>query len=159
MITIHKTIQFLCFGLCYSAVHCETVDIPPPNTRVVFVAKIQGITQSRGKEAQIPPNVSNPFFRTAPEVVVAHVEEAPVPAGLSGPELLSQLSSKIPSTGTLVFGGNTMLLLGSKRVKIGEKIIVSRDGKDYELTLSGVTSTTYTVKMGEEMSTRPIRNR
>ncbi len=135
-------------------------DIPAPETRVGVVTAVTKVVDSRGKPADIPAESISPFtgkVRAAdPEPDYSNL---PVPVGLSGPELLSQLAGKVPSTGTLVFGGNALLLLGPKRVKIGETIVVNHDGKDYQLTLTAVTSTTFTVKLGDELSTRPVRKR
>lgn len=135
-------------------------DIPPPDTRVAVVTAVTKVMESRGKPADVPEESISPFtgkVRAAePEPDYSNL---PVPVGLSGPELLSQLAGKIPSTGTLVFGGNALLLIGPKRVKIGEMIVVNHDGKDYQLTLTAVTSTTFTVKLGDELSTRPVRKR
>jgi hypothetical protein len=135
-------------------------DIPPSETRVAVVASISKVMESRGKPAVVPEDCISPFTgkvrAAAPEPDFSNL---PVPVGLSGPELLSQLAGKIPSTGTLVFGGNALLLLGPKRVKVGDTITVNHDGKDYQLTLTSVNSTSFTVKMGDEVSTRPIRKR
>lgn len=135
-------------------------DIPPPDTRVAVVTAVKKVMESRGNPAEISEDSISPFtgkVRAAePEPDYSNL---PVPVGLSGPELLSQLAGKIPSTGTLVFGGNALLLIGPKRVKIGETIAVNHDGKDYQLTLTAVTSTTFTVKLGDELSTRPVRKR
>ena len=141
---------------CLSA---ETADIPAPASRVQVVATVSSILESRGKVVTLPADSKNPFFAKSPAIVQPEVKYSQPPVGLSGPELLSQLSAKIPSTGTLIFGGNAMLLLGSKKAKVGDKISVSNDGIDYELTLVNVTSTSFTVKLGESLSTRPVRNR
>jgi hypothetical protein len=137
----------------------QAADIPPPETRTAIVSKITKLAESRGKEVPIAENLVNPFTGIIREATQPEVATGPIPVGLSGPGLLSQLASTIPSTGTLVFGGNSMLLLGSKKVKVGEQIPVSYEGKDYRLTLTAVTPTTFTVQLGKELSTRTVRKR
>jgi hypothetical protein len=137
----------------------QAADIPPPETRTAIVAKITKLAESRGKAVVIADNLVNPFTGIIREASQPEVATGPIPIGLSGPELLSQLASTIPSTGTLVFGGNAMLLLGPKKIKVGEKIPVSFEGKDYQLTLIAVTPTTFTVQLGNELSTRTVRKR
>lgn len=148
-----------CVAVFESSTRAQQLDIPPAQARVVLVDKIQAIVSSRGTKVEISDTLPNPFFAKAPEIkAVEVVEDLSVPLpGLSEAELVNELASKIPATGTLVFGGNSMLLLGSKKVKIGEKINIAQDGKDYELTLVAVNATTFSVKLGETTRTRPVR--
>ena len=154
--------NFLVLLVFYSS-HClcaQTSDIPDSANRVSTVSKISVLLENRGKNVRVSDDVKSPFVtKSAPNTISSEIKILQVPIGLSGPELLSQLSAKIHSTGTLIFGGNAMLLLGSKKAKVGDKITVSNDGIDYELTLVNVTSTSFTVKLGEALSTRPVRNR
>ncbi len=141
------------------SVLAQGADIPPPDTRTAIVAKATKLAETRGKAPELADNLVNPFTGIIREPSLPEVATGPIPVGLSGPELLSQLASTIPSTGTLVFGGNAMLLLGPKKIKVGEKIPVSFEGKDYQLTLTAVTPTTFTVQLGKEFSTRTVRKR
>jgi len=153
--------KFLVLLVFYSS-HClcaQTSDIPDSANRVSTVSKISVLLENRGKNVRVSDDVKSPFVtKSAPNTISSEIKILQVPIGLSGPELLSQLSAKIPSTATLTFGGNAMLLLGTKKVKVGEKINVSQDGINYELTLVSVTSTSFTVKMGDSLSTRPVKN-
>jgi hypothetical protein len=148
----------VCFG-CSHSVFGQGADIPPSEPRAAIVAKVTALAESRGKVVVLPDDLVNPFTGVVREQTVVEVATGPIPVGLSGPELLSQLAATIPSTGTLVFGGNAMLLLGPKKIKVGEKIPVNFEGKDYQLTLMSVTPTTFTVQLGKELSTRTVRKR
>jgi hypothetical protein len=147
------------FFVCIHSMFGQNADIPPPDARIALVARVAALAESRGKAVVLPENLVNPFTGVVREQTVVEVAIGSIPVGLSGPELLSQLAATIPSTGTLVFGGNAMLLLGPKKVKVGEKIPVSFEGKDYQLTLTAVTPTTFTVQLGKELSTRTVRKR
>jgi len=147
------------FFVCIHSMFGQNADIPPPDARIALVARVAALAESRGKAVVLPENLVNPFTGVVREQTVVEVAIGSIPVGLSGPELLSQLAATIPSTGTLVFGGNAMLLLGAKKAKVGEKIPVSFEGKDYQLTLTAVTPTTFTVQLGKELSTRTVRKR
>lgn len=158
-VSIILTGSTLFCAFCAIIVSAQSTDITPPETRVLVVKKILLVQDSRGKPFTLPDGLINPFVGRVKIEVAPEVQHLQVPVGLSGPELLSQLSEKVPSTGTLIFGGNAILLLGSKKVKIGEKIPVNHDGTVYELTLVAVTPTNFTVKLGNDVSTRSVRKR
>ena len=138
----------------------QTADIPPQTTREGNVKLVSALMASRGVIPKVSEDTINPFLG---KVTVAtggnEILIVNVPVGLSGPELLSQLANQIPATGSMQFKGEQLLLMGSKRAKIGESISVTRDGKNFDLTLVNISPTTFTVKMGESISTRPIRKR
>jgi hypothetical protein len=142
-----------------SHLRAQAADIPPPDTRIAFVKKVSDVIQIRGKVVTISDDYVNPFQGKVVLETIAEHKNIVVPVGLSGPELLSKLANEIPSTGTLQFGGSAMLLMGSKRAKIGETISVHYDNKDYQLVLTAITPTTFTVMLGDQASTRPVRKR
>jgi hypothetical protein len=135
-------------------------DIAAPQIRGQVVADAVRVAEMRGSSATIPSPLPNPFVPKKVEVEVAPTVEAPpvdaVPA-LGGPELLATLAARVPATGTVNLGGEPMLLLGQKRLKVGETVTISFEGQSYELSIAAVTSTSFTVKRGENIHTRPVR--
>ena len=72
--------------------------------------------------------------------------------------ILESLAAKLPTTGTTVLKGETYLFLGRGRVKVGDKFTVAFNGQDYELELTAIDRTTFTLRYhGEEItrSTKP----
>jgi hypothetical protein len=57
----------------------------------------------------------------------------------------------------MVFNGEPLLLLGRGRVKIGDKFTVAYNGQDYELELTAIDRTTFTLRYHGEEITRPIK--
>ena len=72
-------------------------------------------------------------------------------------EILENLAAKLPATGTIVFNGEPLLLLGHNRVKLGDKFVVTNNGQDYELELIAIDRTTFSLRYHGEEVTRPIK--
>ena len=73
-------------------------------------------------------------------------------------EILVTLAAKLPTTGTMIFNGQPLLLLARSRVKIGDKFTVAFNGQDYELELIAIDRTTFTLRYHGEEITRPIKS-
>ncbi len=72
-------------------------------------------------------------------------------------EILETLAGKLPATGTFVFNGEPLLVVGRNRVKVGDKFTVAYNGQDYELELITIDRTTFTLRYHGEEITRPIK--
>jgi hypothetical protein len=73
-------------------------------------------------------------------------------------EILETLAAKLPTTGTIIFNGEPLLLLARNRVKIGDRFTVALNGQDYELELTAIDRTTFTLRYHGEEITRPIKS-
>lgn len=135
-------------------------DIAAPKLREQIVADAVRITEMRTSAAPLPAPLPNPFIpkeRPAePDQNTTATTVAPTPS-LAGAELLATLAARIPATGTVSLGGEPILLLGQKRLKVGDTVTISFEGQSYELSIAAVTSTSFTVKRGENIHTRPVR--
>lgn len=142
-----------------SAAYAQS-DLVPPNIRGQVVSDAVRVAEMRGAPVTLPDPLPNPFIPKAsevevvPDVVAPPVDTAPV---LGGAELLAKLAVQVPATGTVSLGGEPMLLLGQKRLKVGDTVTISFEGQSYELSIAAVTSTSFTVKRGENIYTRPVR--
>ncbi len=135
-------------------------DLVAPDIRGKVVADAIRIAEMRGGAVTVPETLPNPFVpktsqvEAPPDVVAPPVDIAPA---LGGAELLATLAARVPATGTVNLGGEPMLLLGQKRLKVGDTVTISFEGQGYELSIAAVTSTSFTVKRGENIYTRPVR--
>jgi hypothetical protein len=147
-------------SLAISSATLAQSDLAEPKLRAQVVADATRVVEARGGAVTLPAPLPNPFVpktsepEIVPEVVAPPVEPAPA---LGGPELLASLAARIPATGTVSLGGEPMLLLGQKRLKVGDTVTISFEGQSYELSIAAVTSTAFTVKRGENIHTRPVR--
>jgi hypothetical protein len=136
-------------------------DVAPPELREKTVIAADAVLESRSSPTPLPSPLPNPFIAKEPETQAvapgAPVAATPAEPALSGAELLARLAARIPSTGTVFLGGQPILLLGQKRLNVGDAYSISLDGKTFEVTLAAVSSTSFTVKRGELLHTRPVR--
>lgn len=133
-------------------------DLAPPEARKTVVADAVRVAGERNVPAPLPASLPNPFV--GKEDVHPEESAAPVVAAQGAPtgrELLASLAARIPSTGTMSMGGEPILLLGQKRLKVGDAFVISFEGQTYELSIAAVNSTSFTVKLGENVHTRPVR--
>jgi len=146
----------LAFG---SAARAQS-DLAAPKLREQVVADAERVAAARGVSAPSPSAPPNPFVPKENPAEAAPSTEPSAPAAvpaLAGGELLASLASRIPATGTVSLGGEPILLLGQKRLKVGDTVTISFEGRAYELSIAAVTSTSFTVRRGENIHTRPVR--
>jgi hypothetical protein len=72
-------------------------------------------------------------------------------------ELLASIVDKISPSGTTIFRGKPMLTFGKRFVKIGSHFTVTYKGTDYDLELTDVDGSNYTLRYNREEITRPIQ--
>lgn len=137
---------------------CAAPDLAPPKAREKVVADAVRIAAERNTPAPLPAVLPNPFLgkEEVQAEEAAHQSSAPESA-LTGRDLLASLAARIPSTGTMIMGGEPILLLGQKRLKVGDSFAISFEGQTYELSIAAVNATSFTVKRGENVHTRPVR--
>ncbi len=72
-------------------------------------------------------------------------------------ELLLGIAATISPSGTIKLGDTQILLIGQKKLKVGDTIPIVFQGASYELQLSGIERTSYTLRLNKEEITRPIK--
>lgn len=151
-------LQFLIFGLV-PFVGAQGADVSLPANREKVVSLAEEFMMARAAPVQVPDPAPNPFvWPVAPEP-----EEGDLPSTVSempkqvtmNVELLTRLAARIPASGTVILGGQPILLLGQKRLKVGDVVTISFEGENYELSIEGITSTSFTVRRGAITHTRP----
>lgn len=149
--------QFTAIGLA------EEVDITPLKLREKLLADAQQLLDKRGKEFTLSANLSNPFadkagMQTADEPSSPVRGEDALSVSQQKPlDLLIKAANKIPATGTVNFAGQFFLLAGQKKYKSGDRLVLDMDGEAYELVISGINATSFTLQKGEYTHTRAVR--
>ena len=72
-------------------------------------------------------------------------------------EILDKIAAKIVPSGTIFVGGQPMLMFGKKFVKVGSHFVVTYAGSDYDLVLTSIDRTTFTLSLNKVKTTRPIQ--
>ena len=156
-------------------------DLISPEKRRLSVELAQRLTRPP-EPAPTPADLPQPFNPTGfeqpdPEEVKAVAlalakaggGPAPGPGGGGGPnqparapgdrEILENLASKLPTKGTIIGrDGEPLLILTGGRVHVGDKFTVAFNGQDYELELTAIERTTFTLRYHGEEIVRPIKN-
>ncbi len=142
----------------------EGGDLTSPKLRVDTVAKAQALVEAQKAPVVLANPLPNPFVRVplqksddVTEEAVSPVAPKAVVPTLSGMELLTRLAAAIPATGTVNLGGSPILLLGQKRLKVGDSYTISFEDKDYEVSIASISPTAFTITRGSHSYTRPLR--
>src|SRR6202000_2327519 len=72
-------------------------------------------------------------------------------------DLLFALAGKLTPTGTLFAAGEPILLFGQKKMKLGDRLSINFDGSAYEVIITAIERTSFTLKYNNEEYTRPIQ--
>ncbi len=72
-------------------------------------------------------------------------------------ELLESIVAKVRPSGTIFVGDRPMLMFGKRIVKTGSHFTVTYKGTDYDLELTEIDSTNFTLRYNHEEITRPIQ--
>jgi hypothetical protein len=83
---------------------------------------------------------------------------APDPGVLGDGNILAALASRITPSGTVKLGDTYILLFGQKKLKVGDVLPIVFQGATYELQLSAIERTSYTLRLNKEEITRPIKS-
>jgi len=72
-------------------------------------------------------------------------------------DFLSLIAARIMPSGTLILGGEPLLIFGKKRLRLGDHLTVTYENQDYDLELIAIDRTTFTLRLNHEEITRPIK--
>ena len=70
--------------------------------------------------------------------------------------LLAALAEQLDPKGTFIVGGEAIILLGQKKLKVGERYPITFEGAVYELEITSIETTRFSVRYKNEEVTRPI---
>jgi hypothetical protein len=98
--------------------------------------------------------------QTATPGTVSGAANPAVPAEPVGPagdfEVLEMLAEQIRPSGMILLRGAPRLIISNKPFEVGTRFTVTYNGQDYELALTAIDRTTFTLRYRNEQTTRPI---
>ncbi|MFA6961313.1 MAG: hypothetical protein WC205_11225 [Opitutaceae bacterium] len=99
---------------------------------------------------------NNPFNPVLP--VAANVSPSSTAiAVVSDRETLITLASAIAPSGMMQLGDAPILLFGQKKLKVGDILPIVFQGVTYELQVSAIERTSFSLRLNKEEITRPIK--
>ena len=71
-------------------------------------------------------------------------------------DLLERIAERVVPSGTLTLNGEPLLIFAQKRLRVGDRITVTYEGKDYNLELISIQRFTFTLRLNRAEITRRI---
>jgi hypothetical protein len=122
------------------------------------------------KAAALPANLNQPFAPPAFEMTdeeeaaaaaaaarLANQGNGPAPVLQTDHQILEEIVAKVRPSGTVFLGGKPLLMFGKKFVKTGAHFTVTYKGVDYDLELTQIDGTNFTLRYKSDEITRPIQ--
>ena len=78
-------------------------------------------------------------------------------AGGTDREILANIAAHITPSGAMMFGGEPILLLGEKKLKVGDSLTIPFEGTDYLVVIAEISQSSFKVRFNREEITRPIK--
>ncbi len=143
-------------------------DINPTATRAATVEKAQKLARQI-EVADLSPKTVSPFNPASfnaldPEEERLAAEAARRVRPVAGPrvasdrDLLMAIATQIKPTGMVNMGGDPILLIGSRKIRVGESISASYEGKPVAVTVTAIDRTSFSLRLNGEEFTRPIKS-
>jgi len=136
-------------------------DLLPPGRRAANVELATRLAVAR-EPAKLPASWDAPD----PEEMRLEAEaaEAARRAGLASVrtttprQLLEALAGEIRVTGVVSLGGEPILLVGSRKIRVGEVITATHEGRPLTVTVTAIDRTSFTLRLNGEEFTRSIKS-
>ena len=138
-------------------------DIPlaPKRLETVKFAKNLLATQSETVTPADQASVKDPFNPVEPPSAPSSPSGS-TDSGVTAPSgenlQLAQIAPNINPTGAVKLGGESLLLFGQKRFKVGDHLPIVFEGRSYELEIVDIQSTSFTLRLNGVEITRPIKS-
>ena len=105
-----------------------------------------------------PPGFDKPDPEEQRALAAAQASAATTaPKIVTSREILEKIAARIQPSGTTVFAGKPILYFRQKMLKVGDRLTITFEGSDYELEITAIEPTTFTLRLRNEEITRPIK--
>lgn len=132
-----------------------------PTQREKTIELAQRLLNKPSQTASLPDKLTDPFN---PETLAA---PAPMP-GAKGTEvpqgvasdraILREVAPSIEPSGVMMFGNERLLLFGEKKLKVGDTLTITFEGKKYLIVVAGIGQSSFKIRLNNEEITRPINS-
>ncbi|MEO7600308.1 MAG: hypothetical protein ABIV50_15345 [Opitutus sp.] len=153
--------------LLASNLHAAKSDIAGLAARRVVLESASSLTATPAI-APLPSQLNHPFNPVAfgrpdaEELAAIAAAQAAEAAALNKikpateADLLERIAERVIPSGTLTLNGEPLLIFAQKRLRVGDRITVTYEGKDYNLELSSIQRFTFTLRLNRAEITRRI---
>jgi hypothetical protein len=125
-------------------------DLATPEQRHKTVDQAMALVQPVAP-APLPTDLKNPF-------ILSHaIKSNAGPKQLdSDHQVLEAVAAHIVPSGVVQVGDSPMLLLGEKRLKVGDYLTITFEGNEYMVELAAISHSSFTLRLNKETITQPI---
>ncbi len=102
--------------------------------------------------ATLPAELLNPFDPAASRKSGVSARGAS-----SDREIVERIAARITPSGAMMFGNQPILLLGEKKLKVGDSLTINFEGADYVVVITEISPTSFRIRLNREEVTRPIK--
>jgi len=145
-----KTMRTLTFGTfiasCVSLA-AAAFDVDPQAKRASALTEADRLA-SPSEPGALPQELKHPFFPGTQATAQAS-DSAKVAAPKSDLSVLESIAAKLSVSGTLVLGDQRYLLIRQKKLKVGDRLAITLDDREYEVVMAAITRSTYTLRLNE----------
>lgn len=135
-------------------------DILPPQKRTASLDLARALLTTKPVEISTDEIAQkNPFNPIKPIVESESVARPSATHGdaLSERDLLQRLAVTVTPSGTMQLGDQLILLFGQKKLKVGDRLPIVFQGATYELQISAIERTSFSLRINNAEITRPIK--
>lgn len=155
------------FGLAVASLAAAPADVGSPVARKKTVALALSLVEEAPATA-LKSDLVHPFNPVAfgqpdPEELAAiAAAQAAEAAALnkSKPateaDLLERIAERVVPSGTLTMNNEPLLIFGQRRLRVGDRLTVTYDSKDYTLEITAIQRYTFTLRLNRAEITRRI---
>jgi len=138
-------------------------DLPTPAARKASVDLAVRLAQTSAV-VSVQPALKSPFHPDSfkqpdPEDSRGKpAADASQPKVLTEKDILTAISEKVTPSGTATLGGEQVLLIRQKKIKKGDRLSISFEGQVYEVEITDIQRTTFSLRLNHTEITRPIKS-
>lgn len=160
----YPTIASIAFFLLLAAGHTmSSAQVSPPESREAVLAKAERLQATSATETASMDrftNATDPFHLA--EGGESPTELSPVAAVPKAPprsdkEILADISELLRPTGVLEFGQKTLLVIGERRVPVGQHFLIKLKGETYKVQIVKATAKGFMLQLNDETISKRIQ--
>jgi hypothetical protein len=125
-------------------------DLAAPEQRHKSVDQAMALTQPAAPPP-LPADLKNPFVLSRDSKSDEKTKQLS-----SDREVLEAVAPHIVPSGVVQVGDSPILLLGEKKLKVGDYLTITFEGTEYMVELSAINHSSFTLRLNKEEVTQPI---
>lgn len=155
----HLPLCVLGLGISVAVAFGEAVSNPTTRQATLDLATRLLTTEEKGA-ASLPADLLDPFnpagFGAPPAAAPGKPGEA-AHVVASDRQILEEIANGINPSGMMLFNGQPLLLFREKKLKVGDSLTITFEGRDYVVIIAGISQSSFKIRLNREEITRPIK--